>query len=33
MILKRCARIKKISLPEYLGQMQLNMEAGDGKAA
>ncbi|HAR98535.1 MAG TPA: hypothetical protein DCS11_06550 [Syntrophus sp. (in: bacteria)] len=32
-ILKRNARIKKISLPDYLGQMRLNMEAGDGKAA
>jgi len=32
-ILKRNARIKKISLPDYLGQMRLNMEAGDGEAA
>ncbi len=27
-ILKRNARIKKISLPDYLGQMKLNMEGG-----
>lgn len=36
-ILKRNARIKKVSLPEYLGQLRLNMEAhpeaGDGEAA
>ena len=32
-ILKRNAQIKKISLPDYLGQMRLNMEAGDGQAA
>jgi len=30
-ILARCARIKKISLPDYLGQMKLNMEAGSGQ--
>jgi hypothetical protein len=32
-ILKRNARIKRISLPDYLGQMRLNMEASDGEAA
>jgi hypothetical protein len=32
-ILKRNAQIKRISLPDYLGQMRLNMEVGDGKAA
>ena len=32
-ILYRNARIKKISLPEYLGQMKLNMEGGDDEAA
>ncbi len=29
-ILARIARIRKISLPEYLGQMQLELEAPDG---
>ena len=29
-ILARNARIKKVSLPEYLGQMKLNMEGGRG---
>lgn len=28
--LHRLARMQKISLPEYLGQMQLELEAGDG---
>ncbi len=32
-ILKRCATIKKISLPDYLGQMKLNMEGGENEAA
>jgi hypothetical protein len=32
--LMRNAKMKKISLPDYLGQMRLNMEAvGDGKEA
>ena len=34
LILQRNAKIKKISLPDYLGQMKLHMqEAGDGEAA
>lgn len=33
LILKRNAKIKKISLPDYLGQMKLNMEGGDDEAA
>lgn len=32
-ILKRNATIKKISLPDYLGQMKLNMEGGENEAA
>jgi len=32
-ILKRNATIKKISLPDYLGQMKLNMEGGHDEAA
>lgn len=32
-ILSRNAKIKKVSLPEYLGQMKLNMEGNHGKAA
>jgi len=33
LILKRNATIKKISLPDYLGQMKLNMEGGHDEAA
>lgn len=29
LLLQRNARIKRISLPNYLGQLQLNMEGGD----
>ena len=32
-MLHRNARIKKISLPDYLGQMKLNMEGDHGEAA
>ena len=32
-ILKRNATIKKISLPDYLGQMKLNVEGGADEAA
>jgi hypothetical protein len=32
-ILMRNARIKKITLPNYLGQMKLNMEGGEDEAA
>ena len=28
-MLARCSRMKKVSLPEYLGQMRLELEAGD----
>lgn len=33
LILQRNAKIKKISLPEYLGQMKLEMGVENGKAA
>jgi hypothetical protein len=33
LILMRNSRIKKISLPEYLGQMKLDMEGGENEAA
>lgn len=33
LILQRNARIKRISLPNYLGQMKLNMEAGSDEQA
>ena len=33
LILMRNANIKKISLPDYLGQMKLNMEDGGNEAA
>ena len=33
LILMRNAKIKKISLPDYLGQMKLNMEDGGNEAA
>lgn len=33
LILMRNAKIKKISLPDYLGQMRLNMEGDHGEAA
>lgn len=32
-ILKTIAKIRKISLPNYLGQIKLDMEADNGKAA
>lgn len=32
-ILSRNAKIKKVSLPDYLGQMRLNMEGNHGEAA
>lgn len=33
LILQRNARIKRISLPNYLGQLKLNMEGNHGEAA
>lgn len=32
-ILARVAKIQKVSLPDLLGQMRLEMEGGDGEAA
>lgn len=33
LILRRNSRIKRISLPNYLGQLRMNMEAGNEQAA
>jgi hypothetical protein len=32
-MLARCSRMKKVSLPDYLGQMRLELEAADEKAS